>query len=41
MRFDKYTQKLQSTIQSAQSLAVGRDHTANKQELILLACKRM
>ncbi|MBS9780362.1 MAG: ATP-dependent chaperone ClpB [Moraxellaceae bacterium] len=27
MRFDKYTQKLQSTIQSAQSLAVGRDHT--------------
>jgi len=27
MRFDKFTQKLQSTIQEAQSLALGRDHT--------------
>ncbi len=28
MRFDKFTQKLQSAVQSAQSLAVGRDHTS-------------
>lgn len=27
MRFEKFTQKLQSSVQSAQSLAVGRDHT--------------
>ncbi|TXD97637.1 ATP-dependent chaperone ClpB [Psychrobacter frigidicola] len=27
MRFDKFTQKLQSAIQEAQSLALGRDHT--------------
>ncbi|MFT5429166.1 MAG: ATP-dependent Clp protease ATP-binding subunit ClpB [Psychrobacter glaciei] len=27
MRFEKFTQKLQSTIQEAQSLALGRDHT--------------
>ncbi len=36
MRFDKFTQKLQSTIQSAQSLAVGRDHT-NVDALHMLA----
>ena len=28
MNFDKLTQKVQKTLQSAQSLAVGRDHTA-------------
>lgn len=28
MQFDKFTQKLQSTIQQAQSLAIGRDNTA-------------
>lgn len=27
MRFEKFTQKLQSAIQEAQSLALGRDHT--------------
>ncbi len=27
MRFEKFTQKLQSTIQEAQSIALGRDHT--------------
>ncbi|WP_434353996.1 ATP-dependent chaperone ClpB [Psychrobacter sp. HD31] len=36
MRFDKFTQKLQSTVQSAQSLAVGRDHT-NVDALHILA----
>lgn len=28
MQFDKFTQKLQSTLQTAQSLAIGKDHTA-------------
>ena len=28
MRFDKFTQKLQKTVQNAQSLAVGHDHTS-------------
>lgn len=28
MRFDKFTQKLQAAVQSAQSLAIGRDHTS-------------
>lgn len=27
MRFDKFTQKLQTVVQGAQSLAIGRDHT--------------